>query len=153
MEISQSTGIRSSRRPTSTRWARGNSLHRLSCCSHVTPTRSQLLTGLDAMRNGAMNVSSGRSLMDASLKTMADVFKEVGYATGLFGKWHLGDNYPYRPEDRGLTRPSGSLPPMSTALPIFGTTITSMTFTFATACGNASTATAPMFSSTKPLIG
>ncbi len=67
-----------------------------------TPTRSQLLTGLDAMQNGAMNVSSGRSLMDASLKTMADVFKEEGYATGLFGKWHLGDNYPYRPEDRGF---------------------------------------------------
>ena len=67
-----------------------------------TPTRSQLLTGLDAMQNGAMNVSSGRSLMDASLKTMADVFKQEGYATGLFGKWHLGDNYPYRPEDRGF---------------------------------------------------
>ncbi|MBC9867514.1 MAG: sulfatase-like hydrolase/transferase [Opitutae bacterium] len=67
-----------------------------------TPTRSQLMTGLDAMQNGAMNVSSGRSLMDASLKTMANVFKEEGYATGLFGKWHLGDNYPYRPEDRGF---------------------------------------------------
>lgn len=67
-----------------------------------TPTRSQLMTGMDAFRNGAMNVSSGRTLMDPSLKTMADVFKSAGYATGLFGKWHLGDNYPYRPEDRGF---------------------------------------------------
>lgn len=67
-----------------------------------TPTRGQLMTGLDAMRNGAINVSSGRSLPDSSLKTMADVFKDAGYATGLFGKWHLGDNYPYRPEDRGF---------------------------------------------------
>jgi arylsulfatase A-like enzyme len=67
-----------------------------------TPTRSQLMTGLDAMRNGAINVSSGRSLMDTSLKTMGHVFKEAGYATGLFGKWHLGDNYPHRPEDRGF---------------------------------------------------
>jgi len=67
-----------------------------------TPTRGQLMTGMDAMRNGAINVSSGRSLIDPSLKTMADVFKEAGYSTGLFGKWHLGDNYPYRPEDRGF---------------------------------------------------
>ena len=67
-----------------------------------TPTRSQLLTGTDAMRNGAINVSSGRSLVDPALKTIADVFKEAGYATGIFGKWHLGDNYPFRPEDRGF---------------------------------------------------
>lgn len=67
-----------------------------------TPTRGQLMTGMDAMRNGAINVSSGRSLIDPSLKTMADVFKKAGYATGIFGKWHLGDNYPYRPEDRGF---------------------------------------------------
>lgn len=67
-----------------------------------TPTRSQLMTGQDAMRNGAINVSSGRSLMDPSLKTMANVFKDAGYATGLFGKWHLGDNYPHRPEDKGF---------------------------------------------------
>ena len=35
--------------------------------------------------------------------TMGQVFKDSGYATGMFGKWHLGDNYPYRPEDRGFT--------------------------------------------------
>ena len=68
-----------------------------------TPTRGQLLTGLDAFRNGAINVSSGRTLLRSELKTMADIFKENGYATGLFGKWHLGDNYPYRPEDRGFS--------------------------------------------------
>lgn len=67
-----------------------------------TPTRGQLLTGLDAFRNAAINVSSGRTLLKADLKTMADVFKEAGYRTGIFGKWHLGDNYPFRPEDRGF---------------------------------------------------
>lgn len=67
-----------------------------------TPTRGQLLTGLDAARNGAINVSAGRTLLRAELPTMADVFKENGYRTGLFGKWHLGDNYPYRPQDRGF---------------------------------------------------
>ena len=67
-----------------------------------TPTRGQLMTGLDAFRNGAINVSSGRTLMRPELKTMADVFKAAGYRTGIFGKWHLGDNYPFRPEDRGF---------------------------------------------------
>ncbi|TWT30527.1 Arylsulfatase [Thalassoglobus neptunius] len=67
-----------------------------------TPTRGQLLTGLDAFRNGAINVSSGRTLLRPELKTMANVFREAGYRTGIFGKWHLGDNYPFRPEDRGF---------------------------------------------------
>ncbi|MEM7533143.1 MAG: arylsulfatase [Chloroflexota bacterium] len=67
-----------------------------------TPTRGQLLTGLDAARNGAVNVSSGRTLLRADLPTMADLFQANGYRTGLFGKWHLGDNYPYRPQDRGF---------------------------------------------------
>ncbi|MCO6047917.1 arylsulfatase [Aeoliella sp. ICT_H6.2] len=67
-----------------------------------TPTRGQLLTGVDALRNAACNVSSGRALLRADLDTMADVFKSAGYHTGMFGKWHLGDNYPYRPQDRGF---------------------------------------------------
>jgi arylsulfatase len=67
-----------------------------------TPTRSQLMSGRDALVNGAMNVSSGRTPMRADLPTMADVFAASGYATGIFGKWHLGDTYPYRPNDRGF---------------------------------------------------
>jgi arylsulfatase len=67
-----------------------------------TPTRGQLMTGLDAARNGAVNVSSGRTLLRADLTTLADLFQANGYRTGVFGKWHLGDNYPYRPEDRGF---------------------------------------------------
>lgn len=67
-----------------------------------TPTRGQFLTGLDPARNGAINVSSGRTLLRANLPTMADFFRRAGYRTGQFGKWHLGDNYPYRPQDRGF---------------------------------------------------
>lgn len=67
-----------------------------------TPTRGQLMSGLDAFRNGAINVSSGRTLLRPELKTMANVFQDAGYRTGHFGKWHLGDNYPFRPEDRGF---------------------------------------------------
>lgn len=67
-----------------------------------TPTRGQLLTGVDAVRNGAINVSSGRSLLRKEFSTMADIYSDNGYETGIFGKWHLGDNYPFRPEDRGF---------------------------------------------------
>jgi arylsulfatase len=67
-----------------------------------TPTRGQLLSGLDAARNGAINVSSGRALLRPEIPTMGNFFEEAGYATGIFGKWHLGANYPFRPEDRGF---------------------------------------------------
>lgn len=68
-----------------------------------TPTRGQLMTGVDALRNGAMNVSSGRTLLRRELPTMPQLFAAAGYQTGLFGKWHLGDAFPYRPEDRGFS--------------------------------------------------
>ena len=67
-----------------------------------TPTRGQLLTGLDALRNGAMNVSSGRTLLRRGIPTVANLFAGAGYQCGQFGKWHLGDNYPFRPQDRGF---------------------------------------------------
>gem|GEM_PF-1561675 len=67
-----------------------------------TPTRGQLLTGLDAVRNRATAVSLGRQLPRRDLPTLADVFRAGGYATGLFGKWHLGHAWPYRPQDRGF---------------------------------------------------
>ena len=67
-----------------------------------SPTRGQLMTGLDAMRNGSTAVCQGRSMMRADLPTMANFFSVSGYATGHFGKWHLGDSYPHRPQDRGF---------------------------------------------------
>jgi arylsulfatase len=67
-----------------------------------TPTRAQILTGRDALATGAMNVSSGRTLLRRGLPTIADLLASAGYRTGQFGKWHLGENYPYRPHDRGF---------------------------------------------------
>ena len=67
-----------------------------------TPTRGQLMSGQDALRNGATSVTAGRALLRRGIPTMGDVFSAAGYATGIFGKWHLGDNYPYRPTDRGF---------------------------------------------------
>ncbi len=69
-----------------------------------TPTRSQLLSGRDALDNGAMNVSSGRTMLRRGIPTMADVFAGSGYRTAIFGKWHVGDVHPYRPQDRGFQR-------------------------------------------------
>jgi arylsulfatase len=67
-----------------------------------SPTRGQLMTGLDAVRNGATSVTAGRMFVRRGIPTMADVFKASGYRTGQFGKWHLGDTYPYLPHQRGF---------------------------------------------------
>jgi len=67
-----------------------------------TATRGQLLTGVDALRNGASNVSSGRTFLRPDLPTLSEIFRENGYRTALFGKWHLGETFPYNPENRGF---------------------------------------------------
>ena len=69
------------------------------CCS---PTRAALMTGRYASRTGVWHTVMGRSLLRSGETTMADVFAANGYRTGLFGKWHLGDSYPFRPHDRGF---------------------------------------------------
>ncbi len=67
-----------------------------------SPTRAALLTGRPSDVVGVWHTINGRNMMRADEITMADIFKENGYATGLFFKWHLGDNYPFRPKDRGF---------------------------------------------------
>ena len=69
-----------------------------------TPTRGQLMTGMDALNNKAMAVGNGRQLMRRELPTMPEIFSNSGYETALFGKWHLGDTYPDRPIDRGFKK-------------------------------------------------
>ncbi|MDX1944577.1 MAG: arylsulfatase [Pirellulaceae bacterium] len=67
-----------------------------------TPTRGQLLTGLDACRSGATSVSAGRSFIRPGVPTMPEIFAQSGYQTAIFGKWHLGDSYPNLPHQRGF---------------------------------------------------
>jgi arylsulfatase A-like enzyme len=67
-----------------------------------SPTRSALMTGHYSSRTGVWHTIMGRSLLGRNEVTMADVFSASGYRTAIFGKWHLGDNYPYRPQDRGF---------------------------------------------------
>ncbi len=66
------------------------------------PTRSALMTGKYSHHVGVWHTVSGGNHLRSTEKTMADVFKASGYRTAMFGKWHLGANYPYRPIDRGF---------------------------------------------------
>jgi arylsulfatase A-like enzyme len=66
------------------------------------PTRSALMTGRYSARVGVWHTIMGRSLLRDDESTMANVFDRNGYATAMYGKWHLGDNYPFRPQDRGF---------------------------------------------------
>ncbi len=67
-----------------------------------TPTRSALMTGSYPINNGAWATYKGRDALSEGALTMAEVFRQNGYRTGIFGKWHLGDNYPVRPSDCGF---------------------------------------------------
>ncbi len=71
-------------------------------CPVCSPTRSSLLTGTYNYRTGIVDTFIGRSLMRPDIPTLPEILANAGYRTGLFGKWHLGDNYPLRPEDRGF---------------------------------------------------
>ena len=66
------------------------------------PTRAGLMTGHYHNSTGVWHTIGGRSLLRQDEYSLADAFSEHGYVTGLFGKWHLGDNAPYRPQDRGF---------------------------------------------------
>jgi arylsulfatase A-like enzyme len=67
-----------------------------------SPTRAALLTGHWTDRTGVWHTVNGRSMLRENEVTIAQMLKDAGYVTGHFGKWHLGDNFPYRAEDRGF---------------------------------------------------
>lgn len=67
-----------------------------------TPARACIMTGRSHLRTRAIDTYCGRSSMDADEITVASVLAQAGYATGCFGKWHLGDTFPLRPCDQGF---------------------------------------------------
>jgi arylsulfatase A-like enzyme len=67
-----------------------------------SPTRSALMSGRYSTRTGVWHTIMGRSLMSPDELTIAEVLHAAGYRTGMFGKWHLGENYPLRPQDQGF---------------------------------------------------
>lgn len=67
-----------------------------------SPTRAEFLTGRYHLRAGVRNVTEGGERLNTDERTIADVFKAAGYATGAFGKWHNGSQHPYHPNARGF---------------------------------------------------
>jgi arylsulfatase len=78
---------------------RFNNFHVSPVCA---PTRSSLMTGRYSLRTGVRDTYNGGAIMAASEFTLAEMLKKANYTTGIFGKWHLGDNYPSRPSDQGF---------------------------------------------------
>jgi arylsulfatase A-like enzyme len=66
------------------------------------PTRSALLTGRHEFKNGVTHTIFERERLTLKAITLADVLRSAGYTTGIFGKWHLGDEDEYLPEKRGF---------------------------------------------------
>lgn len=69
---------------------------------NCSATRAALLTGRYPYRTGVTAVTQVDHFMNASEVTLAEVLRDAGYQTGIFGKWHLGDNFPMRPTNQGF---------------------------------------------------
>jgi len=67
-----------------------------------SPTRSSLMSGRHEFKNGVTHTIHERERMALSTITLAQILKSAGYTTGIFGKWHLGDEDPYQPDRRGF---------------------------------------------------
>jgi arylsulfatase A-like enzyme len=67
-----------------------------------SPTRAALMTGNVPFKNAVSTTNGPRSCMVLSAVTLPQLLKQAGYTTGIFGKWHLGDEEPYQPTARGF---------------------------------------------------
>lgn len=76
-----------------------SNFHQMPMC---TASRAGLMSGQYAEHTGAWRTSLGRTMMRGDVYTIAEAFRDNGYATGHYGKWHLGDNWPMAPQDQGF---------------------------------------------------
>ena len=67
-----------------------------------SPTRASLMMGRHEFRSGVTHTVNERERLSLKATTMAQVLKVAGYASGIFGKWHLGDEDAYQPDRRGF---------------------------------------------------
>lgn len=82
--------------------AGGCELTRFYVSPVCSPTRACLMTGRYNYRTRVIDTWRGRSMMEPDEQTVAELLGDAGYATGIFGKWHLGDCRPMRPQDQGF---------------------------------------------------
>ena len=80
----------------------GALFERFYVCAVCAPTRAEFLTGRYHLRGGVLGVSTGQERLDLDERTIAEAFRAAGYATGAFGKWHNGSQWPYHPNARGF---------------------------------------------------
>ncbi|NNJ86877.1 MAG: sulfatase-like hydrolase/transferase, partial [Akkermansiaceae bacterium] len=80
----------------------GARLNRFYVCPVCSPTRAEMLTGRYHTRLGVTSTSTGGERLNQDETTIGDIFKKAGYATGAFGKWHSGMQWPYHPNARGF---------------------------------------------------
>ncbi len=80
----------------------GVTIDRFYVCPVCSPTRAEFLTGRYHPQTGVYGVSTGQERMEPAERTIADAFQAAGYATGCFGKWHNGSQWPYHPIARGF---------------------------------------------------
>ena len=83
-------------------YAESTRLSQFYVCPVCAPTRACLMTGRYNYRTGAIDTWVGRAMMHSEEVTVAEMLAKAGYRTGIFGKWHLGDNYPLRTIDQGF---------------------------------------------------
>ncbi len=82
--------------------ADGATMNRFFVQPLCAPTRSEILTGRYFPFTGVSGVSEGAERVNLDETFISELFKEAGYATGCFGKWHSGIQYPYHPCARGF---------------------------------------------------
>lgn len=75
---------------------------RFFVCPVCAPTRAEFMTGRFHARGGVRGVSTGEERLNLGERTIAEVFRDAGYTTGAFGKWHNGTQPPYHPNYRGF---------------------------------------------------
>jgi arylsulfatase A-like enzyme len=81
---------------------RGGLLSRFYVSPVCAPTRACLMTGRYNYRTRCIDTYIGRAMMDTDEVTLAEFLRDAGYRTGIYGKWHMGDNYPLRAMDQGF---------------------------------------------------